>query len=403
MVAFGMGGTIVGVTLIILAYMSVIRIRGIGWAGLVCLIGGVLVSMNATPRSNHSLRSLGVMLIVLGAIAAIALVCAGISVHKRSDLHLELGRTARERFFIECVLAGYTDFSDKVSLERAKRLIEKYSLPESKDPAELFREGQASCQKALLKLDRKRLEKQAEAEYRKLLELTKYAGLKGRDKRIKMLSDRKAEMERAAVSLDEYNRMLYNSTQEEEISWSIVGGLASGIAGPVAGVAAAANAQIENARIRAENEQRLQAAMPEYMAVHQEAYRNRESAGKLQDEIERTKEKLVDDEPAEELMKKLRFTNTELLVSETGAVTVRTVVSAPKPFYIYKDLPAVIDGTVAAKVYLDGEPIGAAQMVFPVFGAGQDINLEGMCEARAEKPGIFRIEIVPVSLWAMER
>ena len=50
------------------------------------------------------------------------------------------------------------------------------------------------------------------------------------------------------------NAVRSSAYQEKEINWAVAGGIASGFAGPIARAAAAVDAMVKNAEIRAKNE-----------------------------------------------------------------------------------------------------------------------------------------------------
>lgn len=120
-------------------------------------------------------------------------------------------------------------------------------------------------------------------------------------------------------------------------------------------------------------------------------------------EVENIKLKLVADVPAAELMKKITFSNTDVLVSETGAAMVCTSASLDPNFRIFEDVPAVVDGTIVAKIY-DGDQLsGTAQLVLPVFGLGQNIPLNGICLDCCKPGKHYTVKFAAKNLWAMEK
>lgn len=121
------------------------------------------------------------------------------------------------------------------------------------------------------------------------------------------------------------------------------------------------------------------------------------------EEIENIKLKLVADVPASELMKKITFSNTDVLVSETGAAMVCTSASLEPDFVIFEDVPAVVDGTIIAGIYDGDQLCGTARMVLPVFGLGQDIPLNGICLEGCEPGKNYTVVFTPKHLWAMEK
>lgn len=248
-----------------------------------------------------------------------------------------------------------------------------------------------------------RLEEKRAEERKEFQRLNQYADLTGKDKRITMLSDRAAELRKKAKDDKEFADMLMRSGQRKEQDWAVWGGIANGLAGIGAGVSMAADVQIQNMRIRAENEKNRQAALPGYMFMTNSAYDNRKNADRIMEEVENIKLKLVADTPASELMERISFSNTDVLVSETGAAMVCASASLAPDFKIFEDVPAVVDGTIMAKIY-DGERLcGTAQLVLPVFGLGQNIPLNGICLDCCEPGKSYTVKFAAKNLWAMEK
>lgn len=314
-----------------------------------------------------------------------------------------IGATALDRFFVECVLAEANDFSKPKNVQRAKLLADKYKLKYPNGIEELYNRGLEGHKAVSRRFELNRLEEKRAEERKEFQRLNQYSDLKGKDKRITMLSDRAAELRKKAKDDKEFADMLMRSGQRKEQDWAVWGGITSGLAGIGAGVSMAADVQLQNMQIRAENEKRRQAALPGYMFMTNSSYDNRRNADRIMEEVENIKLKLVADTPASELMDRIFFSNTDVLVSETGAALVCTSASLEPDFKIFEDVPAVVDGTIVAKIY-DGEQLcGTAQLVLPVFGLGQDIPLQGICLDCCEPGKSYTAEFVAKNLWAMEK
>ena len=196
--------------------------------------------------------------------------------------------------------------------------------------------------------------------------------------------------------------MLMRSGQQKERDWALWGGVADGIAGFGAGVSTAIDLQMQNIQIRAENEKRRQAALPGYMFMTSNAQGNRSNADAIMKEIENFKLKLVSEDSSAELMKKISFSHTDVLVSETGAAMVCTCASVDPNFKIFEDVPAIVDGTIIAKIYDGDQLCGTAQLVIPVYGLGQNIPLNGICIDCCKPGKTYTAKFSAKNLWAME-
>ncbi len=97
-----------------------------------------------------------------------------------------------------------------------------------------------------------------------------------------------AELDKTTNDLETVVKGTY-ALQQKEKDWAVHGGIASGIAGPIAGIATAMNVQNENAQIRAYNEQVRKLTQP---AFHNVMDRRGKLLGRISD-IDREIESLV--------------------------------------------------------------------------------------------------------------
>lgn len=408
MIAIGMTCMVIGMLGFCGAWVAR-NMKLVGSFGLI-MVGGIFFGIGGSaskgkPHGDGGMVSLGIIFIAIGVVLLVlSIKQTKKAVEIETIAKLErIGGTPLDRFFVECVLAEYNDFSVKKNVEKAKLLAEKYGLNYAKGIEALYEEALTEHETISEKLVESRHISLREAEKSLYDELNKYANLYGKDKRVAMLTDTMKALRKKADDLDKYASLNLRSTQQKEHDWAIHGGIASGIAGPLAGAVTAVNIQAKNAQIRAENQARMQAAMPSYMFATSTASGNRENAKKIQKEIDEVQMKLISDVSAAELLRYIKFENTEVRVSELGTCTVETVATLESSFKIYGDVDAVVDGTIVAKIYDKSTFIGTAQMVLPLYGVGQNINLTGMC-LECGKPGKeYRVEFAASKLWAIER
>ena len=218
-----------------------------------------------------------------------------------------------------------------------------------------------------------------------------------------MLQADRAQELSASSTLRNGASALIHASQQKEIDWATHGGIASGIAGPAAGLAVAADIQAKNAQIRAQNEANRQAFAPIVLTSYDGAAKHDKRAQQLLEEIEETKTKLVSDDDAWTCLKHLSFSDTMVEVSETGTCTVTTTAKQKTPMIIFGDVKAVIDGTVIAKIYDGDALVGLAKLVLPKYGVKDSTKLKGMC-LYCGKPGKeYTVDFTSTNLWAMER
>lgn len=367
--------------------------------GAILIVAGVCINIGGNPARNMPNGSPGMVALGFLGVASVILMFI-LDIKKNAATKTA---TMLDRFFVECVHSEVDDFSKAKNKQRAQLLADKYNLKYPNGIEELFeralKEHEAISQRSALN----HLEGERAVERREFERLNKYADLTGKAKRIAMLLDQAAELRKEAKSQYKYADMLMRSGQQKERDWAIWGGIANGIAGPGAGVSTAVDIQMQNMQIRAENEKRRQAALPAYMSMTNSAQRNRRNADEIMKEIENFKLKLVSDESAAELMKKISFSNTDVLVSETGAAMVCTSATLDVNFKIFDDVPAVVDGTIVAKIYDGNQLCGTAQLVLPMYGLGQDIPLKGICIDCCKPGKKYTAKFTAKNLWAMEK
>lgn len=324
-------------------------------------------------------------------------------VYERNESEGVIGGTNLDRFFIECVLSECNDFTKDKNVARAKLLAEKYNLSYSDGIENLYKKGLKAHEAITGKIEEDKLSKVRAREKEEFDRLNKYSDLYGKDKKVAMLSDRMSELLAKAKSLDTSADMLMRSTQQKERDWAIWGGVANGIAGAGAGVATALDIQMQNAQIRAQNEQNMRAAMPAYMSVTGSAQQNRSNAEAIRKQIQIMQEKLISDMPADDVMKELEVSNAVVDISETGAFKVTATVTAKHKLFIYGDVDAVADGTLIAHVYDGDKEIGTAKMVLPVNGVSDKVGIVGACLSGAKQGKNYTVKFTPHKLWMIEK
>jgi len=198
----------------------------------------------------------------------------------------------------------------------------------------------------------------------------------------------------------------YHATKQREGDWAVAGGIASGIAGPAAGLAAAADIQRKNAEIRAQNDN-LRTAVNTVTGHALMEISSRKNAAEKQLKKWREKEKkaellLVQEYPAEELLKKLKPELVSAVQSDTGAVLIKAKISAVHGA-IYDNVSAVADGTIKAVLWEGDTRVGEALLTLPYDGAKTGgTNLEGICRSGPVLGKEYTVTFEPYKLWMIE-
>lgn len=336
---------------------------------------------------------------------------------ERKARQSEFGGTTLDRFFVECVLAKCNIFSLEKEVARAKLLADKYGLKYPEGIEALYESGLEAHEAISEKMYSAHLAKLRIEEKEEYDNLYRYASFYGRDKKIAILTDKLNELRKKASLLSEKGsdiNKLFNSlmlsSQQKEGDWATMGGIANGLAGPAAGLATAMDIQARNAQIRAQNDATLRELASLNLAISQSRSREQEKlVGQINtivQEIQQVKEKLISDNPSEEVFKKLTITNPTVEVSETGAFKVNATITTQEKLYIFNDVPAFADGTIIAHVFENGEEIGTATMVIPENGVvykKQPTPIVGMSLSGAHKYKRRTVTFSPGNLWLMEK
>lgn len=185
--------------------------------------------------------------------------------------------------------------------------------------------------------------------------------------------------------------------QEKEKDWAIHGGIAEGIAGPAAGIMAAANIMQDNARIKAENAARRkwgaeQSFFYQNMAIEASA---RQPIPLSMSELSK-KYAVISSWSPITLLSLIRIETQNVMIdSETGSVKITVKWSQ-------KDKSLCIDGAIRAKLYTaDKQCAGCAYMVLPKTGtASFKGTMDGVC-AVPKPSSSYSVKFEPVDLWEL--
>lgn len=121
--SIAMFGLIMGVVIAAVGWQS--KVWGILGAGVLICVG---VPFTASPEIEMTI--LGTIAMIVGVIVLVWQIAKAVSMSKqKSEARLlEIGGTTLDKFFVECVLASYNDFSLEKNIAKAKLLADKYGL-----------------------------------------------------------------------------------------------------------------------------------------------------------------------------------------------------------------------------------------------------------------------------------
>lgn len=223
------------------------------------------------------------------------------------------------------------------------------------------------------------------------------ANLVGLEKMHKMNQIRIRENEQALKSLKEGSRELLKYSIEKEKDWATMGGLASGIAGPAAGLAAAVDTMNDNQRIRAENEKKRQNQRDLESWIDGALLADSSSPG-----LAGLKEEYITyfDLTPKEIFSKLEMRHVSYDIDKvTGAITISV------ELYKDSDINMCFDGSIKAVIKDSyGNHTGDALLVLPQTGINMknsySCKISGIC-TEPHQNGPYNISFEPVKLWEL--
>ena len=234
--------------------------------------------------------------------------------------------------------------------------------------------------------------------------LEKYLPYRGREKRIEMLCDKRDEL---LQKLEGRHTINPNALQQKEHDWSVMGGLANGIAGPAAGVATAINYQQKNAQIRRDNA-KVGAFVADINSAIEERIRHLKwEVEDCNKKIESSHSKLIGEESEQEtlrLMDFLEFYSERVTVSQTGSVYISVNMSSSTSPTLYDgEVKARIDGFVQAELVKNGSIAGSAILTLPMLGLDESgKEIKGICTETSDAQAQYTINYKPIALWLIE-
>lgn len=322
-------------------------------------------------------------------------------------------------FYQMCQKAGITAIQTEADLQKATQIAGTMHLGEV-DVKDLYRKASALNSRENFAAEQKKQQEQELAlnkirveERTKCEEAEKYAGYSGREKRIAMLSDQYKIAQKNAYLMSQAPSVLTTPlvATPRDTDWAIHGGIASGIAGPAAGVATAMDIQRQNA----ENRARADAANSAYVSslvrsgalekAAQAEKQYEDEAEELQAQIKEAEAALVADDSPQECLERLRFDGVRVTVSKTGTCSVMASAYLKDNFTIFNNVSATVDGTILAEIRDENSVIGYAKLVLPVWGTSKITaeKMEGMALFCGRPGKEYTVRFKAENLWAMEK
>ncbi|MBR3865150.1 MAG: hypothetical protein IKM67_00380 [Clostridia bacterium] len=315
----------------------------------------------------------------------------------------------RDRFYQKCVDAGVHKCTTPYEIEKAKKIGESMGYHFADVKKELAAIEARHKADADLEEKKKQDEIRQQDKARSSYECSFTIYNAGYQKRIKMLNDAIIQNKQGKKDHEKKADMIkIGAGYEKEHSWATHGGLASGLAGPAAGISVALDTMAENEQIRGRNAAKKALYGPAEWNERDMAIDCQTRIKKYKKMIDEAPLKLISKETSAECFDKLEFSNIDCKLSQAGTYTVSATVSLKTPIKFIKDGDGVIDGTIRANIYDGAHKVGFAVLVIPAEGINNYGYITGTfvgspSPSDAQFNTKYTLKFEPIHLWAMEK
>ena len=370
----------------------------------IIIFGGICLLVGLIGRNDKDMHALFTFLIFGGAfIALVGLIATIMERPMQKQLDKQEEQEKRRQFYLKCKSEKVTSLSTPIERQKAELIANALGINMSKTTIdELYVTSKKMCDETDAKEQRERLTKQRSEEREDEILFSRYSQCVGRDKRVTMLSDLAKENREISDKYYKGAGTMATMGQQKEKNWALNGGLVSGLAGGAAGLAAAANTQIRNAEIRAQNERNRAMVAPTVMDMLTESTNAKKRAEAYEKDIINAKTKVVFDISEVDIWNRITMNDVDVAISETGAFLINVTANVSTPFDDIEGRCVVIDGTIEAALYQDNQKKGTAMLVLPMYGMITGAGLTGMCCGNADASKEYEVSFQPHKLWVME-
>lgn len=244
--------------------------------------------------------------------------------------------------------------------------------------------------------------KQANAEREALMEKEfsleytqeKLAKLFGMDKTYEQQKEIRYAKQEGADAIRQLGTLMQQSVyQEKEHDWAIHGGIANGLAGPIAGIATAINVESKNQKIREENAARREWGKQQKNYMDTLADRLQKEALASED-LKKNLVAIHSWSPVT-LFEKIKFSTPKVTQNpQTNSITITTE-------WTSYDKSICIDGSIRAKIYDKSTKkcVGCAYLNLPVDGTQKGRGKLSGIFTGAQKNCEYTVKLEPADLW----
>lgn len=336
-----------------------------------------------------------------------------------------------EPFYAACKEASVTTLETEYGITKAKLIASDIMFNASihRDNQKLylkphvlkkyFAEGQILAGDTVKQQKQPRDASPTEEERTFIRRAAELAPLSGIDKRRKMLLFLQVEYSTKIRAMQEGRKalmqlgMIYADQQQKEGDWAIVGGIASGIAGPAAGIMAATETIANNNKIRKHNAAMRKASM-DIMSGTANLVSNEIELEKELDQIEQQQKDIwnkvvLSSRASADIWANIQLGKPNVKKTPSGVLAVSLPVSIKKPFIldVPENIVMVVDGTIKGEVWFEDKLVGEVFFPLPLYGIPTnmtaDVTLDGMCGRFVKYDGKYTVKIADKqNLWIME-
>ena len=307
------------------------------------------------------------------------------------------------KFYRDCVAEKILDMEKESDQERLMLYVRRNYIEGSKEELiAAFQKGKDIASG----VDREARIKQLREEENNIKSKNRaYLGYSGRDKLISMCKDEIrnneqliSECKKAIDQIENGGSTFY----QKEHSWATAGGVASGLGGPVVGLATAVETQQKNASIRAGNKQLIDVISNSVGPYYSKIVNAKDNIINWQKRLDTAERCLVETDNSTDYMQYLEITVKDKKLSETGAGRVKLNIKQKEKFYIFGDTDAVVDGSIKVILKKNGVNVGEGIYVFPYCGSKYSESPEVVCTGN-KIPSDYNVEFSANNLWGIEK
>ncbi len=304
-------------------------------------------------------------------------------------------------FYNKCVRKGIVDSEEEILAYAKEKGMNRY-LTSNEKILEHFEQGKQFVEVNRALSNQKRQDYIKEQELNRKKHLEKYSKFQGREKRIQMLMPQYQQAKiKYLNSVENLNKLLDDkSLLQKEQEWAINCAYIQGNYDETDNINSAFE-KIKSHKFKNDyiSPDLLPVAIMVATKMVDECRRDFESAVFALDSATIAS---VSRESTEQVFKQLEIYDTQLKVTDSGTVKIKTLIRLKSPASI-NNIDAVVDGTICAVVYANNKKMGEALMSLPIDGISTSaVELKGYCVSTINKDFNYSVEFQPHNLWIIE-